>query len=58
MTWHCVRCGTSIDDADVRYTEHTRTDTDTYCSVNCLADVDDVDEDSARSNLFADPLEA
>jgi len=58
MTWDCVRCGTSIDDADVRYTEHAADGTDTYCSVNCIADVSDVDEARARNHLFEDPLEA
>lgn len=58
MTWDCARCGTSIDDADVRYTEHTTDDSDTYCSVNCIADVDHVDEQRARARLFTDPVEA
>jgi hypothetical protein len=58
MTWDCERCGTSITDADVRYTKHETDDKATYCSVNCIADVDHVDETQARNQLFADPLEA
>ncbi|WP_323675809.1 hypothetical protein [Halorubellus sp. PRR65] len=58
MAQDCARCGADIDDADVRYTEHATDGTDTYCSVNCIADVERVDEQTARSNLFADLLEA
>lgn len=58
MTWECVRCGTAITDADVRYTRHDADTAATYCSVNCVADVDDVDEERARNRLFDDPLEA
>ena len=58
MAQTCAQCGTDIDGTDVRYTEHDTDGTDTYCSVNCIADVDHVDEHAARNRLFADELEA
>lgn len=58
MTRYCARCGQSIDDESVRYTEHTEEDPADYCSVNCIADVDHVDEERAQQRLFTDPLEA
>jgi hypothetical protein len=58
MAQTCTRCGTDMGDADVRYTEHRTDGTDIYCSVNCIADVDHVDEGAARNRLFDDALEA
>lgn len=59
MTDQCAGCGTAIDDADVRYEEHaTDGSTEAYCSVNCVAGVDHVDEEHARSRIFADRLQA
>jgi len=58
MTRDCARCGQPIDDEGVRYTEHTEEGSAHYCSVNCIADVDHVDEQEARQRLFADSLEA
>jgi recombinational DNA repair protein (RecF pathway) len=51
---HCARCGTSIDAEAIHYTEHADDGTTVYCSVNCIADVDHVDEERAQQRLFAD----
>lgn len=58
MTRQCARCRTSIDAADVRY-HHRDADGDvaTYCSVNCLAETADVDEERARERIFSDRVE-
>jgi len=58
MTSDCARCGQIIDGETVRYTEHTDGGPVDYCSVNCIADVDHVDEARARQRLFADTLDA
>ena len=58
MTRDCARCGQPIDDEAVRYTEHTEGGSADYCSVNCIADVDHVDEQGARQRLFTDSPEA
>lgn len=58
MTRHCARCGQTIDGDAIRYTEHAEDSSADYCSVNCIADVDHVDEQRAQQELFADPLEA
>jgi hypothetical protein len=58
MTRDCARCGRTIDDDAVRYTEHTDAGSTDYCSVNCIADVDHVDEQHAQDQLFADALQA
>jgi len=58
MSRECARCRTSIDATDVRY--HHRDDdgeTATYCSVNCLAETEAVDEARARERIFSDPVE-
>lgn len=58
MTVSCTRCGADIQDDDVRYEEHAADATlDAYCSVNCVAGVDTVDEDRARNRIFADRME-
>jgi hypothetical protein len=57
MTRDCARCGQTIDSETVRYTEHTEEGSADYCSVNCIADVDHVDEQRAQQRLFADPVE-
>lgn len=58
MARNCGRCGTGIDPEATRYAEHADGTTTTYCSVNCIADVDHVDEERAQQRLFTDPLEA
>lgn len=66
MSQECARCGTTIERDAVRYERHPgEEDTDgstdrtqTYCSVNCLAGVDHVDEAAAQARLFADAPES
>jgi hypothetical protein len=67
MAQDCARCGSTITTDDVRYNYHDPTETDdtvtarsvaTYCSVNCIADVEHVDETTARTRLFDTPIEA
>lgn len=58
MTRYCARCRGKIDGETVRYTAHTEEGSADYCSVNCLADVDHVDEERARQRLFADHLDS
>jgi hypothetical protein len=58
MTRDCANCGRAIDGETVRYTEHTEEGSADYCSVNCIADVDHVDEARAQQRLFVDHPEA
>lgn len=63
MSQECSRCGATIERDAVRYERHEgdadggQDDVETYCSVNCLADSEHVDEAAARDRLFEDAQE-
>lgn len=59
MSLDCSRCGDAIGADEVRYDRRADGEiVETFCSVNCLADTDVVDEETARERLFSDTVQA
>lgn len=58
MSRDCSRCGATVADDEIRYDRRQDGEiVETFCSVNCLADTDHVDEAQARTRLFPETLE-
>ena len=53
MPVECTRCGRDVEADDTRYTRRIPgAGADHYCSLNCLADTDQYDEDAVGAELF------